>query len=71
MSVSLGEEADTLEDVVEPFLIQSGLLKRTPRGRETTVHAWTHLVLEPPADRNSDSMINPVSGAAPGQGELL
>jgi len=67
MSVSLGEEADTLEDVVEPFLIQSGLLKRTPRGRETTAHAWTHLGLELPSDRNS----NPVPGAMPGQGELL
>jgi Holliday junction DNA helicase RuvB len=49
MAVSLGEEADTLEDVVEPFLIQTGLLKRTSRGREVTAHAWTHLGLEPPA----------------------
>jgi len=67
MSVSLGEEADTLEDVVEPFLIQSGLLKRTPRGREATTHAWTHLGIELPSDSNS----SPVSGAMPGQGELL
>ena len=59
MSVSLGEEADTLEDMVEPFLIQSGLLMRTPRGREATAHAWTHLGLEPP------------SGPGPGQGDLL
>jgi len=49
MSVSLGEETDTLEDVVEPFLIQSGLLKRTPRGREVTVQAWGHLGLVPPS----------------------
>ncbi len=48
MSVSLGEESDTLEDVVEPFLIQSGLLKRTSRGREVTAHAYTHLGLEKP-----------------------
>jgi Holliday junction DNA helicase RuvB len=48
MSVSLGEETGTLEDVVEPFLIQSGLLKRTPRGREVTLGAWRHLGLEPP-----------------------
>ena len=48
MSVSLGEESDTLEDVVEPFLIQTGLLKRTPRGREATTGAWRHLGLEPP-----------------------
>ena len=48
MSVSLGEETDTLEDVVEPYLIQSGLLKRTSRGREVTAGAWRHLGLEPP-----------------------
>jgi Holliday junction DNA helicase RuvB len=48
MTVSLGEEVDTLEDVVEPFLIQSGLLKRTPRGREATNGAWRHLGMEPP-----------------------
>jgi len=51
MSVSLGEETDTLEDVVEPFLIQSGLLKRTPRGREATAGAWRHLGIEPPLAR--------------------
>jgi Holliday junction DNA helicase RuvB len=49
LAVSLGEESDTLEDMVEPFLIQSGLLMRTPRGREATAHAWTHLDLTPPA----------------------
>jgi Holliday junction DNA helicase RuvB len=59
LAVSLGEESDTLEDVVEPFLIQAGLLKRTPRGREVTVHGWRHLGLEPPA------------GAGSVQGELL
>ncbi len=61
LSVSLGEEVDTLEDVVEPFLIQVGLLMRTPRGRETTPRAWTHLGLEPPAP----------SGDKDVQGELL
>jgi Holliday junction DNA helicase RuvB len=62
MSVSLGEESDTLEDVVEPFLIQTGLLMRTPRGREVTPRAWEHLELDPPAR----------PGDAPGrQGELL
>ena len=67
MSVSLGEEADTLEDMVEPFLIQSGLLKRTPRGREVTTGAWRHLGLEPPAPRNGGTS----SDVSPGQGELL
>ncbi len=49
LAVSLGEELDTLEDVVEPFLIQSGLLKRTPRGREVTAGGWRHLGLTPRA----------------------
>jgi Holliday junction DNA helicase RuvB len=60
LSVSLGEESDTLEDVVEPFLIQSGLLKRTPRGREVTPQAYLHLGLPPPS-RQRDT----------GQGELI
>ena len=42
------EEAGTLEDVYEPFLIQQGLIKRTPRGREATPLAYRHLGLEPP-----------------------
>ena len=71
MAVSLGEEADTLEDVVEPFLIQSGLLKRTPRGREATTHAWTHLGLEMPTDRSTQQNSNPEPGPKSGQGELL
>jgi len=49
LAVSLGEEQDTLEDVIEPFLIQVGLLKRTPRGREVTASAWRHLELDPPS----------------------
>lgn len=49
LAVSLGEEQDTLEDVVEPFLIQCGLLKRTPRGREVTAGGWRHLGLPPSA----------------------
>jgi Holliday junction DNA helicase RuvB len=60
ISVSLGEEADTLEDVVEPFLIQTGLLMRTPRGRQVTPHAYRHLGLEAPA-----------AGPGAGRGELL
>lgn len=54
MAVSLGEESDTLEDVVEPFLIQQGLVQRTPRGRTAMSRAFAHLGLEPPrpaADR--------------------
>jgi holliday junction DNA helicase RuvB len=40
MSAALGEESDTLEEVYEPFLIQQGLLKRTPRGRMATLNAF-------------------------------
>ena len=48
LAVVVGEEAGTLEDVYEPFLIQEGFIKRTPRGREATRLAYTHLGLEPP-----------------------
>lgn len=43
LSSALGEERDTLEDVVEPFLLQEGFLQRTPRGRMATAHAYAHL----------------------------
>jgi Holliday junction DNA helicase RuvB len=47
---SVGEAADTIEDVYEPYLLQEGLLKRTPRGRVATPRAYRHLGLTPPAD---------------------
>jgi len=47
LAVSVGEEAETIESVVEPFLVRSGLLSRTPRGRVATARAWQHLGLEP------------------------
>jgi holliday junction DNA helicase RuvB len=46
LAVSVGEETDTVEDVYEPFLLQLGLLMRTPRGRVATPAAWQHLGLE-------------------------
>ena len=49
LAATLGEERDTLEDVVEPFLIQQGFLVRTARGRVATRSAWRHFGLEPPA----------------------
>ncbi|MGI8596977.1 MAG: Holliday junction branch migration DNA helicase RuvB, partial [Thermoleophilaceae bacterium] len=52
LAVAVGEEADTVEDVYEPYLLQQGLLKRTPRGREATPAAWRHLGLEPPRARS-------------------
>ena len=48
LAVAVGEEADTIEDVYEPYLLQCGLLLRTPRGRVATAAAWTHLGLPPP-----------------------
>lgn len=49
ISASVSEESDTIEDVYEPFLIQKGFLKRTPRGRMATPRAWTHMGLPVPA----------------------
>lgn len=49
LAVSVGEETDTVEDVYEPFLLQLGMLMRTPRGRVATAAAWQHLGLEPVA----------------------
>jgi Holliday junction DNA helicase RuvB len=50
LAVAVGEETDTIEDVYEPYLLQRGLLKRTPRGRVATLRAYAHLGLEAPAD---------------------
>ena len=50
LAVAVSEEADTIEDVYEPYLLQRGYLQRTPRGRCATVHAYRHLGLEPPAE---------------------
>jgi Holliday junction DNA helicase RuvB len=57
LAVTLGEDADTLEDMVEPFLIQAGFLTRTPQGRKANLRAYDHLGLRPKA--------------GDGQGELL
>jgi holliday junction DNA helicase RuvB len=46
LSVSVGEETETVENVYEPFLLQLGLLKRTPQGRVATAGAWQHLGLQ-------------------------
>jgi holliday junction DNA helicase RuvB len=49
LAVALGEEAETVEVVAEPFLVRRGLLARTPRGRVATAAGWSHLGLTPPA----------------------
>jgi holliday junction DNA helicase RuvB len=50
LAVAVGEETDTIEDVYEPYLLQCGLLKRTPRGRVATLRAYAHLGHEAPTD---------------------
>jgi len=50
LSVAVGEESDTIEDVYEPYLLQQGFLMRTPRGRVATDAAFAHLGLEAPRD---------------------
>ncbi|EPF16297.1 MULTISPECIES: Holliday junction branch migration DNA helicase RuvB [Cedecea] len=49
LAAAIGEERETIEDVLEPFLIQQGFLQRTPRGRIATPRAWTHFGIVPPA----------------------
>jgi Holliday junction DNA helicase RuvB len=53
LAVAIGEEQDTVEDVYEPYLVKSGLIKRTPRGRVATARAYEHLGVEPPARHGS------------------
>jgi Holliday junction DNA helicase RuvB len=48
LAVAVSEEPETVEDVAEPFLVRTGLIQRTPRGRVATPAAWTHLGLRPP-----------------------
>jgi Holliday junction DNA helicase RuvB len=48
VAAAIGEERDTIEDVIEPFLIQQGFLQRTPRGRVATLAAYRHLGVVPP-----------------------
>ncbi len=59
LAAALGEDRGTLEDLVEPFLIQGGFLERTPRGRLATARARAHFGLPP------------VGSAKPAQGRLL
>jgi Holliday junction DNA helicase RuvB len=55
LAAAVGEERDTLEDVVEPYLIQQGLLQRTPRGRVATLGAYEHFgVTAPVPSRGGD-----------------
>jgi holliday junction DNA helicase RuvB len=53
LAVVVAEEADTIEDVYEPYLLQQGFLQRTPRGRQATLKAFGHLGLERPREAAS------------------
>ena len=50
VAAAIGEERETIEDVLEPFLIQQGFLQRTPRGRIVTDRAYQHFSLIKPAN---------------------
>jgi holliday junction DNA helicase RuvB len=61
VAAAIGEESGTIEDVIEPYLIQQGYLQRTPRGRIATAAAWRHLGLVAPAAvsaRTSDDLFD-------------
>ena len=51
LAAAIGEEKDTIEDVLEPYLIQQGYLQRTPRGRIATTRAYAHFGLQRPDEK--------------------
>ncbi|MPZ24196.1 MAG: Holliday junction branch migration DNA helicase RuvB [Dehalococcoidia bacterium] len=56
LAASISEDADTIMDVYEPFLLQLGFIQRTPRGRVATRHAYAHLGISPPRGRLQTQM---------------
>lgn len=62
LAAAIGEEAVTLEDVYEPYLMQIGFLSRTPRGRCATHAAYLHLGLKPPAQAERGPMQQKIDG---------
>ena len=68
LAAAIGEEAETIEDVYEPYLMQQGFLQRTPRGRVATRLAGEHLGLPMPAAGGSPGKGgSPAKGVSPGQ----
>ena len=63
LAAAIGEERDTIEDVLEPYLIQQGFMMRTPRGRVATKNAWLHFGLDLP---KNPAIENDLFDAAPG-----
>jgi Holliday junction DNA helicase RuvB len=60
LAAAIGEARDTIEDVLEPYLIQQGYLQRTPRGRIATPSIWRHFGLVAPNDPNGELWKDPV-----------
>jgi len=60
LAAGLSEPRDTIEDVIEPYLIQLGLIARTARGRCLNSRGWTHLGLNPPAQAGQDGLFDGV-----------
>jgi Holliday junction DNA helicase RuvB len=58
LAAAIGEERDTIEDVLEPYLIQQGFLQRTARGRVATASAYRHFGLAPPAPDTAPDLFN-------------
>ena len=63
LAAAIGEERDTIEDVLEPYLIQQGYLQRTPRGRMATVSAYRHFGLVQPQGPGTPPLWGEASGA--------
>jgi Holliday junction DNA helicase RuvB len=59
LAAAIGEARDTIEDVLEPYLIQQGYLQRTPRGRMATVATWRHFGLAAPSQNGSGELWEP------------
>jgi len=68
LAAAIGEERDTIEDVLEPYLIQQGFLQRTPRGRIATAAAWRHFGLLMPGSSGPDLWSGHGADAAGGAG---
>src|SRR3546814_5422540 len=61
LAAGLSEPRDTIEDVIEPYLLQIGLIARTARGRCLNASAWKHLGISPPTG-TQDSLFDPQGG---------
>ena len=56
LAASISEEKDTIEDVLEPYLMQSGFIQRTPRGRIATEIAYQHFSITPPKQNQQEKL---------------